>query len=116
MFLFGERGKYGPPGVAGGRPGATNRFLWWDGGVQCNPPMLSKMVGLKIGQGQRLRLETPGGGGYGRARERDPAAVAEDVRLGYVTAFAAERDYQVKFAPDGTLDMAATAKVRGQAR
>lgn len=115
VFLFGERGKYGPPGIAGGRPGALNRFLWWDGGVQCNPPMLSKMVGLKIGQGQRLRLETPGGGGYGRARERDPASVAEDVRLGYVTAFAAERDYAVTFAADGALDVAATAKMRGVA-
>ncbi len=38
-----------------------------------NPPMASKMVGIKLKRGQAVRLETPGGGGYGdaaRARDR----------------------------------------------
>jgi N-methylhydantoinase B len=111
--IVGDRGKYGPPGVRGGRPGAANRILWWDGGVQCDPPLVSKLDGLKLAQGQRLRLETPGGGGYGRARERDPAAVAMDVRLGYVTARAAEREYAVVVDADGVLDVEATRKLRG---
>ena len=55
--------------------------------------MTSKMVGLKLKRGQRVRLETPGGGGYGPAANRDAAAVAEDVRLGYVTEDAAAQDY-----------------------
>jgi N-methylhydantoinase B len=111
--VVSDRGKYGPPGVRGGRPGATTRILWWDGGVQCDPPLVSKLDGLKLVQGQRLRLETPGGGGYGRARERDPAAVADDVRLGYVTARAAEREYAVVVSADGVLDVEATQKLRG---
>jgi N-methylhydantoinase B len=38
-------------------------------------------------------VEMPGGGGIGPANERDPAAVQRDVRLGYVSLKAAQRDY-----------------------
>jgi N-methylhydantoinase B len=31
-------------------------------------------------------METPGGGGHGDPRERDPAALAADLSDGYVTA------------------------------
>jgi N-methylhydantoinase B len=55
--------------------------------------MASKMVGIRLARGQRLRIESPGGGGYGPAAERDPAKIAEDVRLGYVTPESAARDY-----------------------
>jgi N-methylhydantoinase B len=40
-------------------------------------------------------MQTGGGGGFGDARERDPARVAADVRDGYVTAEAARRDYGI---------------------
>ena len=43
--------------------------------------------------GDRVRLWTPGGGGYGDPRERDPAAIDEDLREGYVSAASAARDY-----------------------
>jgi len=32
-----------------------------------------------------IRLQTPGGGGYGDPAERDPTAVARDLRLGKVS-------------------------------
>lgn len=95
VFLFGERGRFAPPGVAGGKPGALNRFHYPQGGEWKSPPMASKMVGISITRGERLRLETPGGGGYGDPRERSPDAVRRDVRLGYLTAEAARRDYGV---------------------
>jgi len=41
--------------------------------------------------GDRVRVRTPGGGGYGRPEDRDPALVAEDVRLGRYTTEEAER-------------------------
>ena len=66
--------------------------------------MISKMVGLKIARGERIRLETPGGGGYGPVGERDADAVARDVRLGYVSPEAAVLDYGVDadgLAPKG---------------
>ncbi|MEM7746165.1 MAG: hydantoinase B/oxoprolinase family protein, partial [Pseudomonadota bacterium] len=65
LFLFGERGRYAPRGVVDGGEGAMTRFAWQtDEGWQ-TPPMASKLVGARIRAGQRLRLETPGGGGYG---------------------------------------------------
>jgi len=86
VFLFGERGRYAPQGVAGGGPAALDRFIYMKDGQECSPPMASKMTGLKIKRGERLRLETPGGGGYGDPRERSPAAIERDLRLGYVVA------------------------------
>jgi N-methylhydantoinase B len=59
-------------------------------------PMASKMVGIRLRRGQRLRISSPGGGGYGPVAERNPARIAEDVRLGYVTPEGAARDYGVK--------------------
>ncbi|MGI9333782.1 MAG: hydantoinase B/oxoprolinase family protein, partial [Gammaproteobacteria bacterium] len=92
-FLFGERGRYPPPGVLGGGPAALNRFTYECKDGEQTPPMLSKMTGIKLERGQRVRLETPGGGGYGPASERDPQAIAQDVRLGYVSAERARIDY-----------------------
>ena len=51
---------------------------------------------MKIRRGQKVRLETPGGGGFGDPLERDPERVERDVRLGYVTREAAERDYKAR--------------------
>ncbi|MDJ1009677.1 MAG: hydantoinase B/oxoprolinase family protein [Paracoccaceae bacterium] len=84
-FLFGERGRFSPQGVAGGGEGAMNVFAYeheegWD-----TPPLASKMRGIKLEKGQAVRLETPGGGGYGPAAERAREAVARDVAMGYLT-------------------------------
>lgn len=99
-FLFGERGRTAPPGVVGGEGAAMNRFQYETESGWAEPPMTSKMVGMHLSRGQRVRLETPGGGGYGDPKERDPKKVVEDVRLGYVTPEAAERDYGVKFVAE----------------
>jgi N-methylhydantoinase B len=93
VSLLGERGKAAPFGVAGGRPGALNRFTWQSGGVACAPPMVSKVTDVVIRAGERVRLETPGGGGWGDPARRDPRAIMRDVALGYVSEEAALRDY-----------------------
>ena len=80
VSLLGERGIMPPFGVAGGGPAALNRFTWADGQT---PPLVSKVTGVQLSAGQRLRLETPGGGGWGDPAQRDPARTARDRRLGY---------------------------------
>lgn len=85
-FLFGERGKYAPPGVVGGEPGARNRFEYETDDGFAEPPMVSKMVGIKLKRGQKVRLNTPGGGGYGPPTDRAAEDRDEDRRLGYVTS------------------------------
>ena len=65
LSLLTERRRHGPPGAAGGEPGACGRNAL-DG------EQLPPKARATLRAGQRLRLETPGGGGHG-----DPAD-AED--------------------------------------
>jgi len=116
VFLFGERGKFPPPGVLGGKPAAMDRFTYQQDDGYHTPPMVSKMVGIKIKKGQRLHLETPGGGGYGPPEERDPQAVQRDIALGYVDQASAEADYAVAFKDNGSVDMEGTKALRKAVR
>ncbi len=83
-FLFGDRGKHPPRGVAGGGDGAMTRFTFPGPTGPEHPPMASKITGVRLTRGQRVRLETPGGGGYGSQEDRDPAFHKRDHELGYV--------------------------------
>ena len=114
VFLFGERGRHAPPGVVGGGAAALNRFSFEQADGWHEPPMASKMVGIRIARGQRLRLETPGGGGYGAPSARDPQAVARDVAQGYVTRDSAQADYRVALNEDGSIDAARTQSLRSR--
>ena len=86
VSLLGERGRFAPFGVRGGGPGALNDFVWDSGQGPQRPPMTSKVTGVKLQAGQRMRLETPGGGGWGDPSKRDPAAIARDLEHGLVTS------------------------------
>lgn len=116
--FLGDRGKFAPQGLAGGGPASTCRvdILRTDGRVDA-PRHITKDQDVPIGAGDRVRLNTPGGGGYGPPRERPVSAVARDVRRGYVSRAAAAELYDVVFQ-DGALepDDVATAKRRGQNR
>ena len=65
--------------------------------------------------GDFIRLELPGGGGFGDPATRDPEQVATDVADGIISREAAEHDYRVGLAADGSLDRAATARLRASA-
>lgn len=114
VFLLGERGKHPPFGVAGGAAATCNRFFYETDEGERSPPLVSKITDVKIRKGRKVRLETPGGGGYGDPFARDPALVRRDVSLGYVSPAAAAADYGVMLRADGSLDEAATtARRRG---
>jgi N-methylhydantoinase B len=115
VFLLGERGKFPPFGVNGGKPAALNRFVWRDGEGEHQVPLVTKTTDVRIRRDGIVRLESPGGGGFGDPRQRDAALVARDVRLGYVSAGSAQRDYGVALRADGSVDDAATARLRGNA-
>ena len=69
----------------GGGPAALNAFVHeTDEGWQV-PPMVSKMRGITLARGERVRLETPGGGGWGDA----PAAPTPDLPPEQARAYAA---------------------------
>ncbi len=108
VFLLGERGRFAPPGVLGGGEGRLNRFSWTTPQGESTPAFASKTTDARIGQGGRIRLETPGGGGYGDPLERDPARVARDVRRAYESEQRARDHYGVVLSTAGEIDEAAT--------
>jgi N-methylhydantoinase B len=66
--LIGERRQHAPPGAHGGEPGKPGRdtLIGLDGEPRGLP---SKTTG-RLRAGERLRIETPGGGGYGLPPKR----------------------------------------------
>ena len=53
----------------------------------------TKFTRIKLKEGDEVKIQSPGGGGYGPPAERPAEAVEEDVRQGFVSALAAERLY-----------------------
>lgn len=107
-----------PEGVSGGQPGRT-------GDIRINPDtttekrLPSRYADYPLKAGDVFRLDTPGGGGFGDALERDPELVLADVREGYVSEESAASDYGVVLRKrDGVwaLDITATLARRAELR
>ena len=111
-FVFAERGRFPPRGSAGGGDAALDVVSYEQDDGRHIPEMTSKAVDIRLRKGNRIRIESPGGGGYGPAVERDPELVAEDVRLGFVSRENAGAQYGVVIADDGSVDPAATQAAR----
>ena len=97
-----------PRGRAGGGDGKTGKLFLASGAT------LKGKGTQAIPSGDKLMLEMPGGAGYGDPLIRDAAAVALDVRDGLVSGDAAEADYGVVLAADGSVDQAATESLRAK--
>lgn len=82
-FIFGERGKSAPKGIHGGQPAMPNVFEYRQNGEWKTPPMVSKMLGIQLKKGDRVRLQTPGGGGWGTPANRSIDDRQRDAALGY---------------------------------
>ncbi len=82
-----------PPGLAGGGPGAQGEVLINREVVERFPPIL-------LQPGARVELRIGGGGGYGSARLRPRALIAQDMAQGYLSAeqARAQYDYSVSAA------------------
>jgi N-methylhydantoinase A/oxoprolinase/acetone carboxylase beta subunit/N-methylhydantoinase B/oxoprolinase/acetone carboxylase alpha subunit/prolyl-tRNA editing enzyme YbaK/EbsC (Cys-tRNA(Pro) deacylase) len=68
----------------------------------------SKLAGVVLRQGDVVRIESAGGGGFGDPRERDPELVLADVGAGLVTREEAERAYGVALTAEGRADGGST--------
>ncbi len=78
-----ERHAFRPFGVLGGEPGALGRTVVNPGTEREYAIGGKASVDLRYGDVVSFRLA--GAGGYGDPAERDPAAIAEDLRLGLIT-------------------------------
>jgi N-methylhydantoinase B len=108
-----DHGRVGPQGVLGGRDGGPNkvRFAFADG-REYEPEHRSKDQDVTIAPGDTVHVSTPGGGGYGDPFARDPEKVAADVARGYYTVEQAAERFGVTLTADGTVDAAATKRLR----
>jgi N-methylhydantoinase B len=90
-----DHGRFGPQGALGGNDGAVNEVTVWQNGKSYRPEHLSKEQDIPLQAGDRVHVCTPGGGGYGTPRERDPALVLQDALLGRITVDHAKEHYSV---------------------
>jgi N-methylhydantoinase B len=104
----------GPDGCAGGKAGRT-------GAIVINPEGASpvrlptRYADYPLKDGDIVRLDTPGGGGFGDPLTREPERVLADRREGYISVAATERDYGVVLVESEnglTIDQDATAQRR----
>lgn len=91
LFLSVERIANPAKGRHGGLAGAPGRIRLGPDG-----PDLPGKGEVRIGGGETLIFQTPGGGGFGPPDERSPLAVRQDVRDELVSARAAQHVYGVK--------------------
>jgi len=88
-----DHGRFPPFALAGGRTGAMTEIKIGRDGAVTQPPHVSKGAGYELKPGDWIEVHTPGGGGWGNPRARDPARVARDVARGYLSAEQAAQDY-----------------------
>jgi 5-oxoprolinase (ATP-hydrolysing)/N-methylhydantoinase A len=79
LFAVFDRVQHPARGRAGGQDGAAGR-VELDSGETLRPK--GQQI---IPAGHRLRVDLPGGGGYGPAEDRPAALIARDLEQGYVT-------------------------------
>lgn len=86
IFTMGTRTEFPALGVCGGLPGALRKYL-------INGKEIDPMGRHEMAPGDVLELLEAGGGGYGDAAKRDKRSVEADIKNGFLTLGAAERDY-----------------------
>jgi N-methylhydantoinase B/oxoprolinase/acetone carboxylase alpha subunit len=122
VSALADRAKRAPWGLWGGGEGSRTRIDLQRRGeaayrsFQEHFGLVSptKFTNVRLSAGDRVRLMSPSGGGYGDPLDREPAAVAADIREGFVSIASAERLYGVVMKDDGTVDEATTATVRSR--
>ena len=113
---LGDRHKFHPWGLAGGKEGAAGAFYRVaaeDGSVT---RMGHKTTSFPLKKGDVIRVLTPGAGGYGEPYKRSPEKVLKDVIEGKVSVDAARQEYGVAVISDGirySVDEQATKALRG---
>jgi N-methylhydantoinase B len=110
LTLATERSRVPASGVFGGSEGALGEYTLEHNGEQ--RILFSKTDATMLDAGDMTSIQPAGGAGFGDPLKRDPAAVAEDVKLGYVSREAASRDYGVVLTDALDHDAEATQALR----
>ena len=104
-----DRARFAPHGLFGGEKGELARYrLLFDSEEE----KLSSKATVRLREGQVVRLETCGGGGYGPPFDRNPQLVQQDVREGKISTRRARERYGVVIRSEGSIDVAETERLR----
>lgn len=97
--LLADRRRHAPYGLAGGSDGTPGTaYVFEDAldAVDVDPSDGEELPGKVVREldaGTVISIRTPGAGGYGDPRDRDPEAIARDLRLGKVSPETARSAY-----------------------
>ncbi len=110
ISIHDDRWFVPPWGVNGGEPGKRARKIL-EKADGTSTIVANKVEEITVAEGDQLHFVTWGGGGWGNPLDRDPEAVALEIRQGLVSVDGA-REYGVVIASDGTVDQSATDSLR----
>ncbi|MDP6589397.1 MAG: hydantoinase B/oxoprolinase family protein [Alphaproteobacteria bacterium] len=110
-FTYASFGRTSEPpwGLEGGAVGSCN-FMEIESAGETR--RVARIPYHALQPGDRVRVVTGGGGGYGDAYLRPAQEVLEDVRNDYITPDIARDKYGVALTADGAVDDAATQSLR----
>jgi N-methylhydantoinase B/oxoprolinase/acetone carboxylase alpha subunit len=102
---MGDRQKSAPWGLQGGGEAAkaslkinrAGRDQWQSATEDSHKISPSKFAGMTLNPGDRIRLTTAGGGGWGDPAGRDVSSIAADIDEGWVSAEQAQSDYHYHY-------------------
>jgi N-methylhydantoinase B len=108
--ILADRDRWGPSGLFGGMAAPPARYIL---NPDTDPTTVSSKTTLSLHAGDVISIQSCGGGGYGPADKRDPAAVLKDVLDGRISADRAADLYRVAVdVRAGTVDAEKTAGLR----
>ncbi len=87
-----DKFKVAPYGLFGGEDGETGK-LWLNPESDSPRSLPSKTMNCRLRRGDVFSMMTQGGGGYGKAEERDRSAIRRDLLEGKITLAEAQNEY-----------------------
>ena len=110
----GDRHVKPAPGTAGGGAGGCGSYVI-DPGGEGERRLSPKVSGVRLAPGSLVRIETPGGGGYGPPEQRERCRVLQDVEAGVVSRRQAREAYGVETSGgDGVREAGRDERDEGQ--
>lgn len=100
ISFVGDRVDFPPQGAAGGTAAEGSKFEFIIDGEKYVTPLRSKGENIDITKGDRILIESPGGGGYDEPEKRERERVVNDVDMGYITPKHARTEYHVDISEE----------------
>ena len=94
VSILGDRVDFTPFGVQGGGAAVGNEVRLVVDGKEQVPPFRSKADRIAMKAGDKMKLASPGGGGFGAPQLRDLADVEDDLNNGLISEETARLVYQ----------------------